>query len=65
VSHRQIKVKGRKRPKSWHHGQNEDRLWEAADLPEVDSGADVTAGEPVPLRKGPARAWRRRQRRSS
>jgi hypothetical protein len=50
------KGKGHKRPKAWHRGAGEARLWRSADLPDVATGADPTAGAPTPLtnRRSPA-----------
>ena len=43
--------KGKKRPRDWHARLSEERAWAAILLPEVDSGADPTTGEPVPVHK--------------
>lgn len=45
------KGKGNKRRKSWHRGGSEARRWQRTQLPEVDSGADPTEAEPLPLRR--------------
>jgi hypothetical protein len=42
--------KGKRRPKHWHRRDEIDR-WDAADLPDVGSGADPTAGTPRPPRR--------------
>lgn len=45
------KHKSKKRPKTWHRGRAEARLWSASELPDVGSGADPTQGRPDPLRR--------------
>jgi hypothetical protein len=57
MGHRRQKGKGSKRLKSWHRGRGEARRWRtvARRLPELGTGADPTAGEPVPYPRGPSR----------
>lgn len=49
---RRQKGKGNKRPRAWHHGRaaGRDGGRALAALPDLATGADPTAGAPVPLR---------------
>lgn len=52
--------KGKKRRKSWHRRGEEKRFYRDP-LPEVGSGADPTAGAPIPLaRTGKTTGTKRR-----
>jgi hypothetical protein len=45
------KGKHRKRAKGWHRGHSEARHGQQVQLPEVDSGADTTSGQPQPVHR--------------
>jgi len=43
--------RGKKRLKGWHRGRGEARRWAATDLPDLQTGADPTQGEPAPIHR--------------
>jgi hypothetical protein len=51
--------KGSKRLRRWHRTGAEDRRFARTRLPDVGSGADPTAGVPIPVRRGPGGRYHR------